>query len=401
MSCNDKTIANTYYFSKFSDEELEILCRYSYPSILNYRNKINIKKQNIEGLFYEISQVYGNWNKKDRILPGLFDELFEQLKDTINIIEEYEKDDLLDKHSFLLSCYPLYSQDNLRRLSLLKYLTRFFEEEFINHGHKHLSGTYTHRWLNQKLKRMDIRINNLFKQYHEYTLEQCMDFAKEGLNNLIIKRIEGKSLPLVITNEKELINLFYYDIHEHNELTTRIEKCFKPEIGNSEYHLGLIPIWKDIPGKGISAYYFDYNKERLVLIVNHAKPPLIADDGIPYYQPGPTIKDLFNQAGKEDNFLEWFNSKDVKEKLGRHLLFGIIYRFTNKKEELSEEDFKLSSEYAKNQLKLLEDYFGVGYAFDDITSLIKEKEIEYIKNYNLKTEIKEHKIEIMNKLFPN
>lgn len=115
----DKTIANMYYFHEFTDEELHSLCRYSNSEMFEYRNVIKLKKQNIDGLFYEISQIHGNWNFKDQVLPGLFDELLEQLTDTINIIQKYEKDDLFDNYLIQAKFY----ENKLRRFNLLKYLT--------------------------------------------------------------------------------------------------------------------------------------------------------------------------------------------------------------------------------------------------------------------------------------
>lgn len=393
----DKTIANMYYFYEFTDEELHCLCRYSNSEMFEYRNIIKLKKQNIDGLFYEISQIHGNWNFKDQVLPGLFDELLEQLTDTINIIGKYEKDDLFDNYLIQAKFY----ENKLRRFNLLKYLTNLIEQKFIHHGAEHLSDTYTHNWLSKEIRKMDKRINNnVFKEYCEYTSDQCRDYAIEGMKKLIIEKLERETLPLLST-PKGLANMFHYEIGQSKEFYKKIKKCFKPSMGNTEYHLGLIPIWEDIPGRGISAYYFDYNEAKWVLIVERAKAPLLADDGIPYGQTGPTILDLFSQIGKEETFLAWFNSKEVKKKIAGYLLFRIIFRFIKSKKELTKEDFMRSSEYAKEKLKLLEDYYGVTYHLEEVTPLIKEREIKCIHGYNLKDEIKEKQIEIVNQLFPN
>ena len=390
------TIADRYFY-EFSNEELDILCRYSNHEMLSYQNAIKLKSRNVDALFYEISQIHGNWSFKDRVLPGLFVELLEQLTDTIEIIEKNEKDDLFD--NYLIQ--SKYYREKLRRFNLLKYLTDRFEEKFINHGKEHLSDTYTHNLLSKEIGRMDKRINNVFNQYCEYTSLQCRDYAREGMKNLIIEQLELKSLPLLST-PRELANMFHYNLAaESKELCKKIKKCFKPDAGNTEYHLGLIPIWKDIPGKGITAYYFDYNEEKLVLILERAKAPLLADDGIPYGQTGPTILDFFSQIGKEEMFLTWFNSEEVKKKIAWHMLFGIVFRFIRSEKELTEEDFMESSEYAKQKLKLLEDYYGTILSFEEATTLIKEREIKSIQGYNLKDEIKEKQIGIVNQLFPN
>lgn len=394
MKGYDKTIARNYFFDDFSNEELEILCNYSNSQMFYYSNIIENRKQDIDGLFYEISQVYGNWNAKDRILPGLFTELVDILKNIIKKIQEFEKDSPFDNYSIQSS----YHRDKLRRINLLKYLTRLFKNRFINYGYNNLSETYTHRSLKKEVRKIDIRINNVLEQHSEYTIEQCNDYAKEGLKNLIMRKLKQETLPLVST-PKKLANLFH-DEYENRDLLKKIKDCFRPSIGNSEYHLGLIPIWEDIPGRGISAYFFDYNNEKLVLIVNHAKPPLFANDGNPYAQTGTTIIDLFREAEAEDNFLEWFKSDEVKEKLARHLLFTIIFKFLKNKEALTEEILAKSSEYAKERLKLLEQYYGVSYDFEEITSLIKEREIMCIQEYNLIQEEKERQINIINQLFP-
>lgn len=390
----NNTITNRVFY-KFSEKELEILCKHSNYSMLRYQKAIALKKQYIDGLFYEISQTTGNWSFKNRVLPGLFDELFNQLTDTIAIINEYEKDDLFD--NYLIQ--SKYYRNKIRRFNLFRYLTDLFEQKFIKYDEKYLSRAYTHNWLSKEIRKMDIRINNILKEYRKYTIDQCEDYAMEGLKILIIEKLGREKLPLLST-PKDLADMFNYNIANSKKLRKKIKKCFKPDVGNTEYHLGLIPIWEDIPGRGLSAYYFDYNKDKMVLIVDRAKAPLLADDRIPYIQTGPTILEIFEQIGQKEKFVEWFNSEKVKEKLAWHLLFRIVYRYEENKKELTEEDYERSTELAKDILKLLEEYYGITYPFEEITDLIKQKEIECIKGHNLKDEVKEKQIEIINKLFP-
>lgn len=375
----------------FSDEEISVLCMYSNKSMWEYYSFIVEHRKYIMGLFYEIKQVAGNWSFKDRVLPGLFQELSELLEKVIKCIEEHDGEEFQKLDYFL---YSKRHQSSQTRFFLLQYLIKKFKKEFINYGEEELSRKYTHLWLSKLIKKSSIRIQNVLDEYKDYTRELCNAYAKEGIKNLITERLEHKKLPLL--SDPELLASSY----RHDDLKKHLKKCFKPNVGNSEYWLGLAPIWED----RIAAYYFSYDHDSsaraLVLIVESAKPPLIASDGIPYYQGDSPIIEWFEQIDAKEKFLEWFNDDTVKERIIWHLFFRIFYRFLEHKKEITEKEYEGSYEYLKSIVELSTTYYGIFYPIEEVIEYSKKKELECLERYNLIEEEKQRRREIIAKMFP-
>lgn len=274
------------------------------------------------------------------------------------------------------------------------YLVKKFEKEFINYGKDELSETYTHNLLEKRIKKSKIRIQNVLDEYKEYTHELAEIHARDGIRNLIIERLENRKLPLL--DEPEQLASSYF----HDDLQEKLKKCFKPNCGNSEYWFGLAPIWED----NFAAYYFAFRRQEeakaMVLIVERAKAPLVASDGIPYYQSDSPVIEWFEQIDAKEKFLEWFNDEKVKENLIWHLFFRIFYRFLEHKKELTEKDYKQSHEYLKDIIELCTKYYGIFYPIEEVMELSKKKELECVERYNLIEEEKQRRREIIEKMFP-
>ena len=375
----------------FSDEDISVLCRYSDKSKWDYYNSIVEHRKYIMGLFYEIKQVAGNWTFKDRVLPGLFQELLEQLEKVLKCIEEH------DGEEFQKLDYYLYSkrhQSSQTRYFLLQYLIQKFKKEFIDYGEKELSRKYTHLWLNKLIKKSSIRIKNVLDEYKDYTHELCKEYAKEGIKRLVMKRLEYKKKPLLGNPEMLASSYGHEDLQEH------LEKCFRPSVGNCEYWLGLAPIWED----QCAAYYFSYEHDSsaraIVLIVERAKPPIIASDGIPYYQSGAPIIEWFEQINAKEKFLDWFNDDRVKERLIWHFFSRIFYRYLKYKEDLTEELYQDSYQQVHDLIELCTTYYGIFYPIEEVIELSKKKELEVLENRNLIEEEKQRQREVIAKMFP-
>ena len=384
------------FLDGFNEEELEILCKNSNYETLKLYKYIQEKNKFINGLFYEIEQVHGNWTRKDRILPGIFQEIFELLSSYTKELKEYF--DKNEKYCFSRSEFE--REDKIKNCyNLFNYLIDKFEQLFLRYEKKYLSEKYTHNLLRKEIRKIKIRISNILEDSLKYFENESYFQAKEGLNNIIIDQLKREDFP-IIENPNNLVAKFNYVIEDNSELMKKFIEAFKPSYGNNEYKLGLKTIWEDLPGTGIGAYYFNHIENDIVLIVERPKPSLKTDDGISYCQTGPSIYEFFNIKESEQIFLDWLSHEKVKEEIAWILFSPLMYRYRENYENISEDKLKQSTEFAKNKLELIEKYYGVSFSFKEFTDIAKEIEIKLIEDFNVDDEIKERQIEIINKLFP-
>lgn len=389
-------LESRYY--RFTEENIKYLCNYENQASLYYLQFFATKKAELTGLFYEISNVRGNWRFKDNVLPGLFGEVSNILLDIQNKLKEFFGDDI--KTTFREAINYDDFNPSRRRFNSFNYLTEQFDKLLVNFGAKKLSDEYTHRYLEKNVKKIDIRIIKLLREYQDYFLDRCGQYAKKGLKRIVIAKCEYLGLPTIYTVE-EMISKFY----GHGKITDLLSICFKPDCSNTEHHIGLEPIWSDYPGSGFYAFYFDYytdwkEKENLVLITENRVSTYTNGNGFPgILSDKPKIIDLFEQCKKKDIFIEWFNSSEVKKRIMRHMAFGIIYRLLEKK-EIEEKEFENTTERLKDSLELIENYYGVTYAFDEVKETIIKEELEFLEKVNLIEEEKKRRREAITKLFP-
>lgn len=113
----------------FNEDQMDSLLSYTkIRDILQLFNLIKKLDEMIHATLYEILLIRGNWDKKDRILPKLFEEIFAHFKEIVpNICSNFDKilNEFKTEYTELKELIdPLY---------LLKYLTDQFEESFDLH----------------------------------------------------------------------------------------------------------------------------------------------------------------------------------------------------------------------------------------------------------------------------
>ncbi len=387
-------------FNVFTPEQTRYLCLYGENrGVVHYLEFIVEKKANLTGLFYEISQIHGNWTFKDRVLPGLFQEVYDILLTIQKKIEEIYSEDF--EITFLESHSYRDRNINRRRYNLLKYLINQFREQFIDYGRSILSEHYTHLYLNKLIKKIDIRIINVLREYQDAFILECELHAKQGLRRIIIDKLKNLECPY--TNNLKGISYLYR--FEEEGLLKIIRSYFKPSCENTEYHVGLTPIWRDLPGKGTTTYYFDFynnNNEGKNLV-------LILDERLSSYEykgfPGimqdrPKIIDIFAQLEQKELFEEWFNSLKVKKEIIRTFSSRIVYETLEKKESDDDKIFEKSTSELKENLSIIEEYYGLTYDFAEVKNIITTKELEWLERSVYIDEENQRRKEIVKNLFP-
>lgn len=383
----------------FTPEQTRYLCSYSKNrGVVHYLEFIVERKADLTGLFHEISQIYGNWTFKDRVLPGLFQEVYDILLIIQKKIEEIYNEDL--EITFLKSIHYRDRNTNRRRYNLLKYLINQFKRQFIDYGRSILSEHYTHIYLNKLIKKIDIRINNVLREYQDEFISECELHAKQGLRRIILNKLEYLECPYV-NDLGGISHLFRFE----EELLTIIKSYFKPNYGNAEYHLGLTPIWRDMPGKGTTTYYFDFydndHEERNLVLILDKPTSSYEYKGFPGIMSGrPKIIDIFAQLEKKDLFEEWFNSTKVKKEIIRIFSSHIVYETFEKKESDNDKIFEKSTIELKENLSIIEGYYGLTYDFAEVKEIIATKELEWLEKSVYIDEENQRRKLIVKNLFP-
>lgn len=386
----------------FTPKQTRYLCLYSKNrGVVHYLEFIVGRKADLTGLFYEISQIYGNWTFKDRVLPGLFQEVYDILLTIQRKIEEIYNEDL--EITFLKSIHYRDRNTNRRRYNLLKYLINQFREQFIEFGRSILSEHYTHLYLNKLIKKIDIRINNVLREYQDEFISECELHAKQGLRRIILDKLEKIETPYI--NDLEGISYLY---RFEGELLTTIKSYFKPSCGNAEYHLGLTPIWRDIPGKGKTTYYFDFydndNKTKNLVLILDNRLFSYEYKGFPsIMKDRPKIIDIFAQLEKKELFEEWFNSLNVKKEIIREFSYRIVSPIVYgilEEQKSSDDMFKKSTRELKENLSIIEGYYGLTYDFAEVKEIITKKELNFLEKSVHVDEENLRRIEIVENLFP-
>jgi len=403
------------YFFEFTPEQLEYLSRFSKdPDITTTLETFVKYKKNVNGLFHEVRNINGSWNFKDTVLPKLFRELHSNLKEIKKLIESiHSKEGYLSislDTTFKQSCH-YNEQDNLkRRYDLFTYLIQKFHDSFIYlpHNKEQLSRVYSHATLGTRIRRLDARIMNVLRAYHDDLLYTCKERAAEGLREIIIGtlslRFENEEGLPVLLREPDIEYMFRY----HESLLKLIKKCFRPGYGNSEYQIGLEPIWSDIPGKGYYVYYFDHSPydviklkgENFVLITRSRISDYTHGEGLPGASENKRLLNQFEKLEQKETFLEWFHSEHVKPTIIRHYASDLMYHYVDDPESPSEAAIQDSTDQLKSTLDLMKDYYGLTYDLREVIEHVKGKKQECIERYNISDEEKERQKEVLSKLFP-
>lgn len=424
-------LENCYHFS-FSPEEIEHLCHYSEnPQILQSLKLFSKLNEDINALFYEIRQVKGNWDFKDRVLSGLFEELHEKLIAIRDVIKELHEED--DKREAGLSLDLTYvdsmrqsyesKTDRIqrRRFYLLNYLINEIIYDFIVIGYdRRISDGFTHRTLEKKIIKSDIRIQNVLTEYHDALLHTVNRYAHNGLKEIILREIRKKleylELPLVF--EEEQINaLFQY----YTTPFERIKKCFKPSCGNTKFKLGMKPIWIaiDIPnGESITAYFFAYQPSRFIsenqelegfiLLTKDELSDSYNDDFPKIFSESKRLNSIFKNIEKSELFENWFNHDNIKECLIQEATFSLVNHLINvedshdtKTRNLKEIDLPKTTESLKDELRKIRQYYGSCYDLEKVIDHIKNSELESLEASSyFEEEEKEIRRQLIKKLFP-
>ncbi len=395
---SENGIGNRYF--DFKEKELEILCKIADYKTYESFEKLQQRIKFIEGIFFEIAQTSGfNWTKKDYILPGLFEELMKILEDVISDNGKYKEG--LDRYDRFL-----YEKKIGRVFNSIEYLTDLTKRKFIDledsfrydlSEPRTFSNSFTHRTFGKLANKMSIRLKNSLTFLLNIFEDNVKDMAKKGITDHFQWFLQRLSVPYV-TNPKLLSTEIYQSRYDLKKVREKVfHKPLKPSCANSEYHLGMKPIFVD----QVSAYYFNYGEEEFILIVKRAKPELRLHE-IPYSQSKPTILDLFAEIKKQDLFTNWFNNDKVKHKLLFLASNRIINNFLDTWKVLKEKrvHFEKSTKYLKKQFDLIKEYYGIIYDLNESIEIIKSEKKKCLLSYNIEEEKKTEQLEILEQLFP-
>lgn len=383
----------TRYFS-FSEYEKQELCKFSNIYSIEYYHTVKKFSEDIEGVFYEVKKIRGNWRFKDQVLPPLFREIYLLLEAAVEKIEGFEVclsdlEVIFYNHRSYIELY----REREQRIFLLKYLTKLFREKFL--GREELSENYTHLRLRKEVARMAIRIKNIFTNFIDYTAQLSEIYAQEGIRNLVIERLNRITLPLVCEFDEVFDRIFY---PREEALKEKLLSCFLPPYGNSEYHLAMSPIWRDLPGTGIVAYYFDMypedweTKQGIILITKDIDMEF--REAV-YYPRSRKMLEIFEELEKEDLFVKWFNNMKVRERIIYHITFDIFYKYYK-----NEIDAIKTTELLQKKLQMLEEYYGATFDFKEASEIAVNYNLKILEKSNYTEEFKTERKKMIEKIFP-
>lgn len=344
----------------FNESEIQVFTTFSESN--SYKFWINMGKYDseIDGLFYEIENVIGTWEFRDRVLSGLLSEMNSLLINFRTLIRAYEP--LLDRYikeigygSGILSEPEI--KNRKRILNAMGYLIHQFEDELISNTEK-LSHRFTHKSWERFIRRIRVRIMNMVEKIKNYSRLIVQHSANLGFRRLIHTKIMKRGLlPHILPYNKVFESFFPSSFRAQEK---KIMTCFYPPYSNLEYHLGLKSIWQFLK---VYVYFFDLDlleekKERSGIVLITDK---LVDWDINLYV-SCTIRDLFADVKKSTEFKKWFDKKRVQEKIITHCVFPIIYHFLEGEITPAESTNELFQ-----VLDRLEKHYGFEMDFDTVS----------------------------------
>lgn len=361
-------------FSKKEIEEFHKHNKYAFWKEYEFYKGLDKSRREIQGLFLEISNAYGNWKFMDRVLPALFREVYQVFEDTLkkikNNIEEINHEIWEIDTWNPLSKYRELQNEESKHYYLLEYIISKFKDDFILN--EKLSEHYSKNSYDKILKKTKIRILNVFYYFHQKSIRKCENKAKYSFKDIIRERLEKFEYPLLVFPDSFLFELNIEYCRD------KIKELFKPEYGNNTYKLGLEPIWED-KNTGISTYYFDEVKDPFILLTKKKEN---------------SISKNIKESGEEVLFQEWFHTPKVKEEIVSHYFHPIYYRYLRKR-DLTDDDITKSKSKIYQAYLELKKYYGVS---ESLSKLIKTFKTE--QEGDPEEDIEDHSHYILNSIFP-
>ncbi len=381
--------------SSFSEKEVQELYEHDKYPIWDeheFYKKLDKSRREIFALFHEIDQAYGSWEFMDRVIPGLFRELYDIFKNTLKIIKNSIKSInykiWIDNSWRFLPEYRELQNEESKYYYLLEYLVSKFETDFISI--KKLSEQYSKSYYDRTWKKTKIRISNVFYYFHQKAIKQLRSKAHECFAKTVSSKLKELDLPIITYVDSLLYDLnIYYCKSKLNEL-------FKPAYGSREYDLGLKPIWTDDENGIISAFYFNKIENPFVLLTNLDNSRI-----------SQSIKD----SGDEEVFQEWFYTPEVYFSIINYSFNSIYLKYLRKK-ELSQVDIEESKRKIYNAYLKLKEYYGITDSLSELfkhfrleQKILMEKEApfhtyDFESGYDPDWDIQAHFHYILNSIFP-
>lgn len=379
--------------SEFSKEEIEEFHQHDKNAFweeYEFYKELDKSRREIQGLFLEINNAYGNWRFMDGVLPSLFGELYEVFMNTLKKIKKGIKEinyELWEDTEWdYLSKYKELQNEESTHYYLFEYLVSEFKEAFILN--ERLSDHYSKNRYDKVLRKSKIRILNIFYYFHQKSIRECKRKAETSFLENIREKLQGLGLPLLTYSDSLLYEL------NLNYCTNKVKDLFQPSYRNITYKLGLEPIWED-EVTGISIYYFDEVKDPFFLLTNQKN----------------NLYESIKQSGEEVLFHEWFHTPKVKEEIVSHYFHPIYYKYLRKR-VLSPEDINKSKKKIHHAYLKLKEYFGISSSLSELIKIFRNEqegliEIETSRHppnigdfYDSDMDIEGHSYYILNSIFP-
>lgn len=353
-----------------------------HTQISSYYTRLKKLEEEFEGLWYEIESVAGNWSFKDRVLQPLFRELDEILSNHLKKIQEY------DNELFELDEYDKESRDHKRKVQSLQYIIKSIPKK-LHMGTKP-SNKFSHVSLEKVLRVMRKRFLLALDRIKTDIRKQLRTEANTILRERVIPSLEYKisCYPKKTWDPSVLV----HDLTSY-EYMAAVRQILLPDCANTEYHIGLKPLW--VSKNGNKAYYFTDNPNKRKEITDETRRVVfIKEKDSPW-------SEIFEEWGIEQKawYENWFSAKDVRSQLIWE--FGGYFAYKSSFEKpLSEEEFHAYLEECHSKLQEFLSHYGRIYSPEEWRAHYEESIIDRCERSLYLDEISNTIKENAMKMFP-
>lgn len=258
---DEMPLEGRYYDFTFDEARSLAAWRPSARLMVEYHDTLEGLHRDLQGLLFELSNVKGNWEHKDRVLPKLVHEIVHHWNGTRKKLEKIMEQYLAEENSGWRD-YEIthYKVEHARRYNLVMYLFTQLKDTFKVQDSRYFNGDtawkpsekLSHVLLKKFLKRFGIRVENSFT----YLLSFIKDRIKSHHACKIFTAFASKHLdehaPAIVKNVEQ----YFRPARGYNGAKRHYDELLIPAWGNDEYKIGLCPVLTDIPGKGSQAFFF-------------------------------------------------------------------------------------------------------------------------------------------------